>query len=321
MREPRRSVVVNFPARVDDGSIRSCTGECAALAMWMTWKCQLVGLPFGGARRVCASTPPRCLALSWSEEHLGTRTAVSVCDLDYMAEFLVDGPDALALGQRLSMNDFEEARRGRSGTRRSATTRAAWSTTGRCGAQASRCSRGNALRRPLVRTDEPRPPASSATRPLPSGRRRRALRVVRGARTACSSGSASDVEWNNARLSRRAVEDESRELLDEQGNDEICFGGGRFAHSLSRHGLVDEYRLTVHPAALGEGLPLFPRPARALAPGPREQHRLYRRQRVPGVHHAGMSRAPASSPASRTSVATRRSGGSVGAGERCARRT
>jgi dihydrofolate reductase len=32
---------------------------------------------------------------------------------------------------------------------------------------------------------------------------------------------------------------------------------GRFAHWLARHRLIDEYRLTVPPAALGEGLPLF----------------------------------------------------------------
>lgn len=73
--EPRRSLVVNFPVRMDDGRVRSFTGyrvqhtltvgptkgglryapgvtlgECAALAMWMTWKCALVGLPYGGAK-------------------------------------------------------------------------------------------------------------------------------------------------------------------------------------------------------------------------------------------------------------------------------
>jgi glutamate/leucine/phenylalanine/valine dehydrogenase len=64
LREPRRLLTVNFPVRMDDGSVRSFTGyrvqhtltmgptkgglryspavsqgECAALAMWMTWKC------------------------------------------------------------------------------------------------------------------------------------------------------------------------------------------------------------------------------------------------------------------------------------------
>jgi glutamate dehydrogenase (NAD(P)+) len=73
--EPRRSLIVVFPARMDDGSVRSFTGyrvqhtltlgptkggiryapgvslgECAALAMWMTWKCALLHLPFGGAK-------------------------------------------------------------------------------------------------------------------------------------------------------------------------------------------------------------------------------------------------------------------------------
>jgi glutamate dehydrogenase (NAD(P)+) len=73
--EPRRSLTVNFPVRMDDGTVRSFTGyrvqhtltmgptkggfrytpdvsfgECAALAMWMTWKCALLGLPYGGAK-------------------------------------------------------------------------------------------------------------------------------------------------------------------------------------------------------------------------------------------------------------------------------
>jgi glutamate dehydrogenase (NAD(P)+) len=73
--EPRRSLTVNFPVRMDDGSVSNFTGyrvqhtltmgptkggfryapgvslgECAALAMWMTWKCALLGLPYGGAK-------------------------------------------------------------------------------------------------------------------------------------------------------------------------------------------------------------------------------------------------------------------------------
>jgi glutamate dehydrogenase (NAD(P)+) len=75
LRAPRRSLVVNFPVRRDDGTVQSFTGyrvqhtltmgptkggmryapgvslgECAALAMWMTFKCSLHALPFGGAK-------------------------------------------------------------------------------------------------------------------------------------------------------------------------------------------------------------------------------------------------------------------------------
>ncbi len=82
--EPRRSLVVNFPVRMDDGTVQSFTGyrvqhtltmgptkgglryapgvslgECAALAMWMTFKCALVGLPFGGAKGGVRCDPNR----------------------------------------------------------------------------------------------------------------------------------------------------------------------------------------------------------------------------------------------------------------------
>ena len=72
---PRRTMMVSIPVRMDDNQVKvfqgyrvqhdtslgptkggiryhpSVTlGEVAALAMWMTWKCALVGLPYGGAQ-------------------------------------------------------------------------------------------------------------------------------------------------------------------------------------------------------------------------------------------------------------------------------
>lgn len=44
------------------------------------------------------------------KEHLGTRVCASLCDLDYMGEFVIEGPDALNLVQKLATNDY--AKRG-----------------------------------------------------------------------------------------------------------------------------------------------------------------------------------------------------------------
>jgi glutamate dehydrogenase (NAD(P)+) len=75
LRYPERALSAAIPVRLDDGSLavfpgyrvqhssvlgptkggvrydKAVTlGECAALAMWMTWKCALLGLPYGGAK-------------------------------------------------------------------------------------------------------------------------------------------------------------------------------------------------------------------------------------------------------------------------------
>ena len=75
LRVPQRELIVHFPVRMDDGSSKMFTGfrvhhntvkgptkggiryhpdvtldECRALAMWMTWKCALMNLPYGGAK-------------------------------------------------------------------------------------------------------------------------------------------------------------------------------------------------------------------------------------------------------------------------------
>lgn len=71
------------------------------------------------------------------------------------------------------------------------------------------------------------------------------------------SSSEPEFEWENTRRSARPVEEEIPERKQAAGGDVVCFGGARFAHSLARHRLIDEYRLTVHPVALGAGLPLW----------------------------------------------------------------
>jgi glutamate dehydrogenase (NAD(P)+) len=75
LREPSRALLVNVPVRMDDGSIRTfpgyrvqhntacgpakggvryaldvCLDEVKALSMWMTWKCSLAGIPYGGGK-------------------------------------------------------------------------------------------------------------------------------------------------------------------------------------------------------------------------------------------------------------------------------
>jgi dihydrofolate reductase len=71
------------------------------------------------------------------------------------------------------------------------------------------------------------------------------------------SDSLERVEWENARLNQAPLEQEIPCLKAELGQDIVVFGGGHIGHSLLRHGLVDELRLTVHPVALGNGISLM----------------------------------------------------------------
>ncbi len=75
LRHPKRELTVNFPVKMDNGDLRMFTGyrvhynnvlgptkggirfhpdvtldEIRALAMWMTWKCSLMNIPYGGAK-------------------------------------------------------------------------------------------------------------------------------------------------------------------------------------------------------------------------------------------------------------------------------
>ena len=71
------------------------------------------------------------------------------------------------------------------------------------------------------------------------------------------SRSLQRAEWADSRIARGELDEEIATLKREPGRDMLAWGGAAFAQSLSRLGLVDEYRLILHPVALGEGLPLF----------------------------------------------------------------
>lgn len=71
------------------------------------------------------------------------------------------------------------------------------------------------------------------------------------------SSTLTSIDWDNARVSDAPIEDELPALKAAGGQDIVCFGGARFAHALAVADLIDEYRLTVHPVALGGGLPLW----------------------------------------------------------------
>jgi len=74
------------------------------------------------------------------------------------------------------------------------------------------------------------------------------------------SQSLAGTEWARSRVERADLAEGVAALKQEPGREILAHGGARFAQSLSRHGLIDEYRLVVHPVALGAGLRLFSAP-------------------------------------------------------------
>lgn len=72
------------------------------------------------------------------------------------------------------------------------------------------------------------------------------------------SRTLSAVAWDGASINGGELGAEIERLKRQPGKHILAHGGASFARALTQLGLVDEYRLIVHPVALGEGLPLFP---------------------------------------------------------------
>jgi glutamate dehydrogenase (NAD(P)+) len=113
--ECKKALIVSIPTRMDDGSVRVFEGfrvthnvargpskggiryhqdvtleETKSLAMWMTWKCALVGLPFGGAKGGVVCNPKR---MSESEIERMTRRYTSEIINQIGPEVDIPAPD------------------------------------------------------------------------------------------------------------------------------------------------------------------------------------------------------------------------------------
>jgi glutamate dehydrogenase (NAD(P)+) len=115
LRVPQRELTVNFPVKMDDGRIEVYTGyriqhnitrgpakggiryhpsldidDVRALAMWMTWKCATVNIPYGGAKGAVVVDPKQ---LSLSELERLTRRYTSEISLLIGPDKDIPAPD------------------------------------------------------------------------------------------------------------------------------------------------------------------------------------------------------------------------------------
>jgi dihydrofolate reductase len=63
--------------------------------------------------------------------------------------------------------------------------------------------------------------------------------------------------WNNTRLVKGVAEEEVARLKQEPGKDLFIFGSADLTGSLTKQGLIDEYRIGLNPLVLGGGAPMF----------------------------------------------------------------
>jgi len=124
LREPKRELTVHFPVKMDDGSVRVFTGyrvqhnlsrgpakggiryhqdvsldEVKALAMWMTWKCAVVGIPFGGGKGGVVVDP---MALSIREVEGLTRRFTTEISILIGPERDIPAPDVNTNAQTMA---------------------------------------------------------------------------------------------------------------------------------------------------------------------------------------------------------------------------
>ncbi len=122
--QPKNEIIVNFPVRMDDGTYRLFKGyriqhnnilgcykggiryhpqvhldEVKALAAWMTWKCSLAGLPFGGGKGGIQIDPSK---FSEGEVQRITRRFTHALGANIGPDFDIPAPDVGTSSQTMA---------------------------------------------------------------------------------------------------------------------------------------------------------------------------------------------------------------------------
>ena len=122
--QPKRQLIVSVPVKMDDGSVSAFRGyrvqhsiargpskggiryhpgvtldEVKALAMWMTWKCAVVNIPFGGAKGGITVDPKK---LSIGENERMTRRYTSEISILLGHDRDIPAPDVYTTPQTMA---------------------------------------------------------------------------------------------------------------------------------------------------------------------------------------------------------------------------
>lgn len=69
--------------------------------------------------------------------------------------------------------------------------------------------------------------------------------------------SMDSVTWNNAHILNSDLKEDVLKIKGADGNNAMIFGSPSLTHEFMKNDLIDEYRLTIQPVILGEGIPFF----------------------------------------------------------------
>jgi dihydrofolate reductase len=85
-------------------------------------------------------------------------------------------------------------------------------------------------------------------------------RLTDGMKKVVYSSTLKSVTWQNSRLVQGSIADDVAEMKRAEGGNLAIVGGPRIARAFGELGLIDEYRLWIHPTILGSGTPLLGNP-------------------------------------------------------------
>ena len=98
---------------------------------------------------------------------------------------------------------------------------------------------------------------AAATNPSSSTFEKQFSRWLDDAPKVVFSRTLDSVDWVNARLVKGDAGKEIARLKQQPGKNFVIWGGAIFPQALMKLGLIDEYRINVHPVILGSGKALF----------------------------------------------------------------